>query len=175
MPVFFENSQQPICGFSGILSPGPELFLKSAATASIFFSNSPDRSRTFLIIFGPRPGLFKEIVPDTGAMKMGNAAPPRITLGIYVEGCKERQFSPRFLKYAQIEPHIMPLTDPQTRSFGIFFQDPSSARLACDRAAKRVYMSGIFRPFEKIRLIWACFKTEANTGSDWIRKIGIRA
>jgi hypothetical protein len=33
-------------------------------------------------------------------------------------------------KYAKIEPHIMPLNDPQTRLFGIFFRDPSRASLA---------------------------------------------
>jgi hypothetical protein len=36
-------------------------------------------------------------------------------------------------------------------------------------------MNDIICPFGKIRLIWACFKTEAILGPDWIRKRAIRA
>jgi hypothetical protein len=32
-------------------------------------------------------------------------------------------------KYAKIEPHIMPLNDPQTRYCGFFFRDLSNAHL----------------------------------------------
>jgi len=63
------------------------------------------------------------------------------------------QISLRLPKFAKIEPHIMPLNNPQTRFYSIFFQDPSSASSAQDRPAICVYMSDIICPFAKIRLI----------------------
>jgi len=57
----------------------------------IFFVNSPDRSRSFLIIFPLKRELFKEIVPDTGAMKVGDAAPPEIAPLIYIWRRKNAQ------------------------------------------------------------------------------------
>jgi hypothetical protein len=36
-------------------------------------------------------------------------------------------------------------------------------------------MNDIICPFAKIRPIWVWFETEANLGSDWIRKRAIRA
>lgn len=44
-----------------------------------------------------------------------------------------------------------------------------------DPANKRVYETILFCPFVKKRPIWACFKKEPDTGSDWIRKRAIRA
>ncbi len=69
----------------------------------------------------------------------------------------------------------MPIIGPQRPLQGLFFRDLSNISFTWNRPAKRFYENHIFRPFAKIRLIWAFFETESDMGSVWVPGRAIRA